>query len=51
MWLSEPRRIFIGTAQSYSGLQGRNSGREIDRHVALWLAGDPPARHWALAFS
>lgn len=48
--LSEPRRIYIGTAQLYSSmrLQGGNKELEIDRHVALWLAGNPPARHWAL---
>lgn len=49
--LSEPRRIHIGTAQSYSSLhlQGRNREVDVDRHVALWLAGNPPARHWALS--
>lgn len=29
-------------------LQGRDSALETDGHVALWLAGNPPARHWAL---
>lgn len=45
--LSDQRRSHVGTAQLYIilHLQGRNRALDVDRHVALWLAGNPPARH------